>query len=236
MRFIPQPTNSTPPAVGPLIITGDITFNPSSSAVFTTVASTTDGAGFLYAYPVFDRQISHTPVINTLKDITIPFSLNFLSSDSQLFVTNPHNGSPGAASLHISYDLTVANVEIITIPGQEASCWAANVPAFDTLFVMDAARPIISILDSKEIKVESQFGFTTPAFGAMDTKADRQYLYALTAPFSAEFTLLASPQILVYDFISVQEGKTPKQIQSFDIFSTVGRIPDLMGLAIYPSN
>ena len=184
----------------------------------------------------FDLQISHKPVINTLKDITIPFSLNFLGSDSQLFVTNPHNGSPGAASLHISYDLTVADVEIITIPGQEASCWVANVPDFDTLFVMDAVRATISILDSKKLKVESQFGFTTPAFGAMDTKADRHYLYALTDPFSADFTLLASPQILVYDFISVQEGKTPKQIQSFDIFSTVGRIPDLMGLAIYPSS
>jgi hypothetical protein len=33
----------------------------------------------------------------------------------------------------------------------------------------------------------------------------------------------------------VIENGTLKQIQSFDIFSEVGQIPDLMGLVIYPT-
>jgi len=200
------------------------------------VASTSELPGFLYAFPVVEQQVSHTPVINILKDLTIPFSLNFLGSDSQLFVTNPHNGSPGAAILDISHAFKPTKVEIVTIPNQGASCWVANAPAYETLFIMDAAKPTITTFDSREDRVESQFEFTTPALGAMDAKADRHFLYALTDPFAGDFSLAASPQILVYDFSSVREGRNPKQIQTFDIFNAVGRIPDLMGLAIYPAN
>lgn len=235
LRSIPQPQGAAPPPVGPLIITGDITFNPSSSALFTTVASVNGGPGSLYAYPVIDRQVGHTLVNNTLDDITVPFSLNFLGSDNKLFATNPHNGSPGAALLDISSSLRVAEEKIITIPGQVASCWVAEALEYDTLFLMDAVRPVITIVNSTDGAVKGQFGFDTPAFGAMDTKVDRNSLYTLTDPFGSNLTLIASPQILVYDITPVIKGGIPKKIQSFDIFSEVGTIPDLMGLAIYPA-
>lgn len=229
---------SPPPPVGPLIITGDIAFNPSSSALFTTVASATGGPGSLLAYPVVGGQVSHTAVNNTLPDLAIPFSLNFLgSSDEQLFVTNPHNGSPGAALLRISRSLAVAATDIITIPNQGASCWVADVPSLDTLFIMDAVKPTITSVNAADGRVKSQFNFSTPVFGGMDTKADRHYLYSLTAPFNGtDFSLAASPQVLVYDVSPVREGRNPTQSQSFDIFAAVGKIPDLMGLAIYPAN
>ena len=233
LRVIPQPQGATAPPVGPLISTGDITFNPSSSALFTTVASADGGPGSLYVYPVVDFQVDHTPVNNTLQDLTIPFSLNFLSSDTRLFATNPHDGSPGAALLDVSPELRATEAQIITIPDQAASCWVADAPAFDTLFIMDAAKANITILNRSDGEVKAQFGFTTPAFGAMDTKVDRNFLYSLTAPFGSDFTLIASPQILVYDITPVREGKIPTQVQSFDIFKAVGQIPDLMGLAIY---
>jgi len=235
LRSIPQPPGAAPPPAGPLIITGDITFDPSSSALFTTVVSVDGGPGSLYAYPVIDRQVSHTLVNNTVDDLTVPFSLNFLGSDNKLIVTNPHNGSPGAALLDISPSMQIVEEKIITIPGQEASFWVAEALEYDTLFIMDAVRPTITIVDSRDGAIKGQFRFDTPAFGAMDTKADRNTLYTITDPFSLNFTLIASPQILVYDITSVIENGTPKQIQSFDIFSEVGQIPDLMGLAIYPA-
>lgn len=235
LRPIPQPQGAAPPPVGPLTSTGDIKFNPSSSALFTTIASVDNGPGSLYAYPVIGHQVSHTIVNNTLNDLTIPFSLNFLGSDSKLFVTNPHNGSPGAALLGISSSLHVTKEEIITIPRQEASCWVAEALEYNTLFIIDVAKPNITIVNSINGAIKGQFGFDTPGFGAMDTKVDRNFLYAVTAPFGSNFTLIASPQILVYNITPVLEGRTPKQIQSFDIFSEVGQIPDLMGLAIYPA-
>lgn len=235
MRVIPQPEGATTPADGPLVSTGDITFNPSSSALFTTVASADGGPGSIYTYPVVDRQVSYTPVNNTLKDLTIPFSLNFLSSDTRLFVTNPHNGSPGAALLDISPSLRSTEAQIITIPDQEASCWVADAPIFDALFIMDAAKPNITIVNRIDGKVRAQFAFTTPALGAADSKVDRNFLYFMTDPFNSNNTLIASPQVLVYDVSPVLEGKIPAQVQSFDIFEEVGQIPGLLGLAIYPA-
>ncbi|PMD50006.1 uncharacterized protein K444DRAFT_505672, partial [Hyaloscypha bicolor E] len=179
LRSIPQPPGAAPPPVGPLIITGDITFDSSSSALFTTVMSANGGPGSLYAYPVIDRQVSHTLVNNTVDALTIPFSLNFLGSDNKLIVTNPHNGSPGAALLDISPSLQIVDEKLITIPGQEASCWVAEALEYDTLFIMDAARPTITIVDSRDGAIKGQFSFETPAAGAMDTKVDRNTLYTI---------------------------------------------------------
>jgi hypothetical protein len=235
MRVIPQPEGVAPPPVGPLILVGDITFNPSSSAIFTTISvGPNNGPGSLFAYPTIDRQVGYTPVSNTFNDVVTPFSLNFLSSDTRLFVTNPTTGTPGAALLDIS-SLRATAAQIVTIPDQFFSCWVADAPTFDTLFVIDAGKPTVTIVDRSDGKEKAQFNFTTPTLGAMDTKVDRNFLYFLTDPFGNEATLIASPQVLVYDIKPVKEGKIPTQVQSFDIFKEIGQIPGLMGLAIYPA-
>ena len=196
--------------------------------------SVNGGPGSLYAYPVIDRQVSHTLVNNTVDALTVPFSLNFLGSDNKLIVTNPHNGSPGAALLDISPSLQIVDEKIITIPGQEAACWVAEALEYDTLFIMDAARPIITIVDSRDGAIKGQFGFEHPRLEPWIRKLIGT-LSTYHGSFRQKPTLIASPQILVFDITSVKENGTPKQIQSFDIFSEVGQIPDLMGLAIYPA-
>lgn len=227
-----------PPAAGkpPVILTGDIVFNPSSTALFTSVGNPAGGAGTLLAYPISYGRVSQTPVSSALKDLNLVFSLNFLDSDWRLFATNPHNNSPGAAILNVSPSLVAHEAEIITIPGQAASCWVADSRRLDTLFVMDAAKPNITTVDPWTGKVTSQFSFTTPAFGAIDSVASEEYVYTLTAPYNANLTgLIASPQVLVYDASPIERRQSPRLLQSFDIFKAVGQIPGLQGLAIYPS-
>ncbi|KAJ4859022.1 hypothetical protein T069G_07289 [Trichoderma breve] len=236
MRTILQTKDFTPPPAGtpPTILTGDIRFNPSSTGVFTTAANETGGPGVLYAYPVVSGSVSTTPVVTKFDNVVNPFSLNFLNSDSQLFMTNPHNESPGAALLTISPSLAVTETKIVTIPHQNASCWAAYAPIYDTIFVMDAAAAVVSTVDISKESVVSQFDFQSANFGPTDTLVDRNFLYFITEPFNDDFSaFLASPQVLVYDITSVSKGKNPQLIQSFDIFKAVGSFPDIMGLAIY---
>jgi hypothetical protein len=239
MRGIPQPGNASPPPPGipPEILTGDIAFNPSSSGVFITLTNSTHQPGYIYAYPTIDGEVSQTPVISSLKDVANPFSLNFLGSDSRLFSSNPHNQSPGSVVLDVSPSLEATEAKIVTIPAQSASCWVAYASAYDTLFVIDAALPNVTTVDSTNGNTIAQFGYFSPAFGATDSLVDRHFLYTLTVPFNANFSaLLASPQVLVWDIASVEKGQNPRQIQSFDIFKAAGLGFELMGLAIYPSN
>ncbi|RFU75751.1 3-carboxymuconate cyclase [Trichoderma arundinaceum] len=225
----------TEPQTPPVILTGDIVFNPSSTALFISVAAPNGGSGSVVAYPVTHGQVSYVPVNSTLKDLDLILSLNFLESDSRLFATNPHNNSPGASILQVSPTFEATEAEIITIPNQVASCWVANAAKFNKLFVMDVAISNITIVDSRNGYVESQFTFDTPAFGATDSIVDQRFLYTVTLPVNNNFTYIASPKILVYDIIPVLRKQNPRQIQQFDIFDAVGHVPSLMGLAVYPA-
>jgi hypothetical protein len=238
MRAIPQPGNaSPPPGTAPVPLSADITFNPSSTGLFVSLFNATDGPGYIYAYPTVDGQVSQTPVVSSLKDVSTPFSLNFLSSDSRLFVTNPHQALPGAAILDVSPSLQATEAKIVTVPQQVASCWAAYAPDYDAIFVIDAARATITTVNPALGQSVSQFNFTTPAFGSIDSLVDRDFLYTLTVPFNSALTVfVASPQVLVRDITPVKYGQNPKQIQSFDLFNAVGKFPDSFGLAIYPSS
>jgi hypothetical protein len=237
-RFIPQTENSDPtmPPAGPLILGMDITFNPSSTALFVTIRSNGGQPGLIYAWAVARGQVGLEPVVSSLPGIVFPFSLNFLSSDSRLLITNPHFNSQGAAILDISPSLEASEAKNITVPGQIASCWVAYAPVFGSAFLIDAARNIITTLNLKTDNATQQFEFPTPVGGAFDTKVDRNWLYTLTDPFSISTgSLTASPQIVVFNISPITFGGIPQQVQSFDIFNAIGTIPDLMGLALYPS-
>lgn len=213
----------------------EVRFNPSSTAIFATVDGVSTNPGILYSWPIHYGRFSTTPINNTFEGITIPFSLNFLGSDSKVFMTNPHLNSDGAAILDIAPSGQVTHVLNITIPNQTASCWAAYDPAISRLFVMDAARPVITILDSNSGRVTSQYNFTAPFGGAQDTRIDRNFLYVLTDPVHSDLELAAPPQVLVYDVSPVLGGATPREVQSFDILQVVGKLPGAIGLAVYPA-
>ncbi|KAK3169581.1 hypothetical protein OEA41_008965 [Lepraria neglecta] len=218
---------TAPPLVGPLVIGADITFNPSSTALFATIANGTQ-AGTIYAYPIKNGHISTAPVISSFPTLSFTFSLNFLdNSDTHLLVTNPHLNSPGAAFVSISYpSLEITLAKTITIPGQIASCWAAYAPQFDTVYVMDGARPKITALNPETGDVKGQVSFPAAAAGGLDSRVDRDWFYTLTDD-------LNDPKVNVFEIVG--GPALLKQVQSFDIFQQVGKIPDLMGMAIWPN-
>ncbi|KAF2164955.1 hypothetical protein M409DRAFT_56306 [Zasmidium cellare ATCC 36951] len=225
------------PPPGPLVIAADIRFNPSSTALFVTVTGGGALLGDVYSWPIHFGKFSNNPNNNTLEGITLPFSLNFLGSDSKLFLTNPHLNSDGAALLDIATSGEVAHVQNVTIPGQVASCWATYDPTIDSVFVIDAGRPVITIVDADSGKVTSQYNYTTSVSGTggQDTKVDRNFLYVLTVPVDGDLELVTPPQVLVYDVSPLQSGATPREVQSFDILQIVGKLPGATGLAIYPA-
>lgn len=226
---------TTPPA-GPLTIAADIRFNPTSSALLVTVRSNGGKSGILYSWPVQYGEIIQKPANNSLPDIPFPFSINFLSSDSRFFLTNPHLDSAGAAIVELSPTGTVTNIQTITIPGQLASCWVAYDPSLKSVFVADALRPVITIVDTVSGEITGSTNFSTPTLGGVDSKVDRNYLYQLTAPVNTTtLDLEASPHVLVYNIADVGDKKTLTQKQSFDIFSAVGEFPGVFGLAVYPA-
>ncbi|KAL8706557.1 MAG: hypothetical protein Q9201_000430 [Fulgogasparrea decipioides] len=235
IRTINQTENldPTPPPAGPLVLTSDIVFNPSSTALFVTVRSNGLNPGLLYAFAV-DRAtgaVSQNPVVTSLTDLPLLFSINFLDSDRRMIVTNPHRASPGAAVLNIDYPSLKASVEkIITIPGQKASCWVAYTPEYSkSAYVVDAGQPNITVVDPRTDEVKNVIGIETdsPGDGGFDTHIDRKWLYLLTKSPSA-------PKVEVF---AIESGGTGLlSVQSFDIFGAVGRIPGWMGLAIWPSS
>ncbi|KAL8945953.1 MAG: hypothetical protein Q9222_007582 [Ikaeria aurantiellina] len=234
IRTIPQTQNEDPtqPPAGPLVITADIVFNPSSTALLVTVRSNGKNPGLLYAFPVDKHTgaISQSSVVTPLPDFVFLFSMNFLSSDTRMLITNPHLGSPGAGVLKINYPSLKASVEkIITIPDQEASCWVAYSAQYSpVLYVIDAAQPNITVVDPRNDEVTGQFDIPsgTPGNGGADTKIDRKWLYVIT-------DRPAAPKVEVYAV--GRQGTSLRSVQSFDIFSNVGQIPGWMGLAIWPS-
>lgn len=235
MRFIPQTQNAdpTPPPVGPLVLVMDIVFNPSSTAVSITVRSNGAQPGLIYPWPVVDGQVSTTQVVSSFPDLPLMFSLNFLGSDERIIATNPHLNSPGAAYLDVSYPSLQITVErIVTIPDQMASCWVVLAPQYDDVIVIDALQPNITVVSPETGAVKQVFHFDAPPLGAADSKLDRRWLYLLTdSP--------TDPQVLVFDVSPLQDGASPPQVQSYDIFSALGLFApgaEAMGLAIHPSS
>lgn len=236
---IPQTQNfdPTPGPPGTLSIVGDIRFNPSSTHLFAVVRSNGGNPGLLYSWPVLSggRSFGKTPANSTLEDMPFVFSLNFLGSDSKLFVTNPHGHFPGSAILDLTKTGAVKNATIVTIPGQEAACWAAYDPSRNRMFVIDSSIATVTIVDVESRKATSQFNFSTPALGGLDSRIDRDYFYMLTDPFDyVAGKIVAPPQVTVWD---IANGNTPQLKQSFNMYTAEknGSYPGEMGLAIYPA-
>jgi len=228
LRLIPQTENADPttPPPGPLVLASDIVFNPSFTAVFIAVRSNGGKAGLVYAWPVVGGHVSTTPVVSSLPDLSIFFSFDFLGSDSRILATNPHLNSPGAAFLDVSSSFAVTEEKIITIPQQVASCWIALAPQFDSAFIIDAGAPNITIVSPETGAVKDIFHFN--GTGAQDSRVDRTWLYTMNVP-------PMNPHVLVFDIQGLREGRSPKQVQSFDLFSALGPFPGYLGLSIYPS-
>jgi hypothetical protein len=229
LRVIPQTEDADPTTAppGPLVLSSDIRFNPSSSAVFTAVRSNGGQPGLVYAWPVAEGQLSTTPIISSLPGLPLFFSFDFIDSDSRMLATNPHQDSPGAAILDVSTALVATNEQTITIPGQVASCWIALAPAFDSTFIVDAGTPNVTILDMQSGAIKDVFHI--PAPGAQDSAVDRDWFYTLTLP------TISAPQVIVYNILGIRQNQPPKQVQTFDLSGVLGQSSFWVGFSIYPS-
>ncbi|KAL9137106.1 MAG: hypothetical protein Q9175_001675 [Cornicularia normoerica] len=252
LRLIPQTQllDTSPSLPGPLFIAQDITFNPSSTALFISVRSNGKNPGLIYAFPVVEntnqtyphphrqaeKVVSTTSVLSSFPNQPIMFSLNFLdNNDHHLLVTSPHLNNPGAAFLTVSYpSLAITLAKTITIPDQAAVCWAAYAPRFDAVFIIDSGLPNITVVNPETGDVEGVVRLGPPntnyngtdMAGGLDSIVAGNYLYELTLSDQID------PQV---DVFKIGGPGFLTLVQSFHIFEAIGRIPAWMGMAVWPA-
>lgn len=112
------------PPPGPLVITQDIAFNPSSSGLFVSVRSYGDVPKYVIAYPVQDGKVSTEGITSPTPGFVANFNLNFIGSDSILLITNAVPGTAGAAYLEVAPSLDITLEKPIVIPGAFVVCRA----------------------------------------------------------------------------------------------------------------
>ena len=204
LRLLPQTqlADPTPPPPGPLVLTADVAFNPSSTALFVTFRSNGALPGSIYVFPVHNGQVGRTPVRSQFPGLGATFSLNFLAegnskelSDKRLIVTNAFVNQTGAALFEVAYpSLQVTEKTPVPLPGQQGTCWVAYDPRLSkSAYVMDAGQPQINVVDARTGVLEKRVSFTnggqpvTTGSGSFDTRIDREWVYVLTGGFSFPF-------------------------------------------------
>ena len=199
-----------------------------------TIHSTGAHPGLLYAYPVTENRVSTDYVVSSFPTIPTLFSLNFLDhSDSHLLITAPFLNIPGAAFLQVSYpSLQTTLAKTITIPGQQnASCWAAYAPQYDSAYLFDALKTDITVINPETGDIKGQVHFTAPAAapgltsGAQDSQVKGDYVYVLgdSAIPNVYVFKIGGPQLL-------------EEVQEFDNFEGLKPMTSWHGLAIWPAS
>ena len=145
LRPLEKLHTKTPPS-GPPDSASDILFNPSSSALFVTIKGHPGPPavpGYIYAFAVNDGLISGDPIISSPSALILDYGMSFLGSDTSAVITD---ATFGASIVNIGPNLTVTETHHTTIPNQSAVCWSAYSRHYGTVYVMDAARTIVTAL------------------------------------------------------------------------------------------
>ena len=221
-KLRPIALNQSTPPVGPPGTASDLVFNPSQTALIATVKGNGVDPGYIYTYPVKqDGSISTTPVVSRPSQLLIDFSLSFID-DSHAVMTDP---AYGAALVDVSSDFKFSVQTKIVIPGEGAACWSVYAPRFDTVFVMDAGHPNITLVNPASGAMKGFVSLDAANAGAFDSQIDREYLYVLRG----------TPAITVLYTDSLNQGVIPKIVQTFDL-SAYGPRMGFQGMSIYPSS
>jgi hypothetical protein len=177
--------------------------------------------GYIYAYPVSqDGSICFTPTISRPSELLIDFSVSFID-DSHAIITDP---AYGAALVDVSWDFQFSVQTKIVIPGEAATCWSVYAPRFDTVFVIDAGSPNITLVDPWSGAKKGTAAMDAANMGGFDSQIDREYLYVLRG----------TPAISVMYTDGLNHGVVAKEVQTFDL-SAFGPRMGFQGMAIYPS-
>lgn len=237
-RSISGGLNQTTPPLGIPNTASEIVFNPSSTALFAILKGNAlpglpFAPGHIYVWSVIHGEVCYEPVsIAVMETVPIPFSAIFVGTDdSRIFLSDL---SFGAAVVKVSpapsFLLTVE--KRIVIPYNLGSCWITYQPLLGSVYVMDALRPNITVLDASKEIISATIDFEStappglnftaalnPTYGSFDARVDRTHLYAL----------LGTPDMLVIDTL------TNTQVQKLDL-SEVGSRQGWAGMAIYPKH
>ncbi|KAG0648291.1 hypothetical protein D0Z07_5393 [Hyphodiscus hymeniophilus] len=218
----PLSLNQTTPPSGPPGTASDLVFNPSQTALIATIKGNGVDPGFIYAYPVEkDGSISTRPVLSRPAELNVNFAVSFID-DAHAIIVDP---SFGSALVDVSSDLKFTVQYKLVVAGQKAICWSVYAPRFGVVFAIDAGTGIITIVDPQTGGNKGAISLDAPNGGAFDSKIDRSYLYVLRG----------TSAVSVLNTNSVNQGKTPQEVQTFDLSKYVPRI-GLQGMAIYPSS
>ncbi len=210
----------TPPS-GPPDTVSQITFNPSSTAVFVVVKGNPGPpavAGSIYAFAVDSYgHVSDSPVISSPPKIVLELSINFLGTDASALITD---ATFGASIVTITPELKISESHHIVIPFQGADCWAAYAPRYDAVYVIDTVNPNITVLEPATGNLKGTIQYEIDAKGGLDTTFDRQWLYVLTGDSS----------VVVINL----EGTGGTEVQHFSLTSE-GQPGHWQGMAVYPA-
>lgn len=111
----------------------------------------------------------------------------------------------------------------MVITGEKATCWSVYSSRFNTVFIIDAGSPTVTLVDPFSGDIRGTIPLSGPS-GGLDTAADREYLYVLRG----------GAFVSVIDNRGLNNGKTPREIQTLDL-SALGSRQGFMGMAVYPS-
>ena len=228
LRPLPGLHQTTPPS--PDFSTSDIVFNPSSTALFAMIKGDATGSppkkpGYIYAWPVQNGRVAATAVVNSIEAIKVQFSMDFLGCDDRALVTD---ASYGASIVEIAYpSLTISEKHHIVVPYQGAACWGAYAERFNAAYIIDSARPNITVVDPESGAQKAVITYDMSEKGGFDTAIDRTYMYVLTGDSS-------HASVVVIDLEGSNHGEVSSQVQKYSL-AAEGVPTHWQGMAIYPS-
>jgi hypothetical protein len=194
--------DETTPPHGPPGSSGQILFNPDSTAVFASIKgnpeSTPVKLGSLVAWPIIEGSVSHAdPTVTRLSGLVLDFGFTF-TDESTIFLVDP---SFGAAILHVQLNFTLIEEVHVAISGQVAACWTQQLGT--TLYAIDAGVPKIWTLDAGTGALTGAITVTAPGAavnitGVFDSAINNGLMYSLTAENGISVTDLAEKVTVQY--------------------------------------
>ncbi|KAF5549852.1 3-carboxymuconate cyclase [Fusarium mexicanum] len=213
-RLKPLPViNQTSPPTGPPNTVSNILFNPSETALFVTIKGNGMENGFVYAYKVENGRVSEEAIKSQPKNLPVAFGMSFISDDSAVISTPAY----GAAFVSIVHGLTVSTKTNITVPKQMATCWTATSAGSSSVYLLDAAVPDVTALNTETMAIRRTLPGYNAGKGNFDAIISGSKLYALQA----------APAIAVFDL--KHDSYSPKVVD----LTGFGNRASWTGMAVY---
>ena len=161
------------------------------------------------------------PVIPSPPTHPMDFSIDFLGCDTNALITGP---AFGASIVSIEYpSLKITEKHHIVVPSENAACWGAYAPRFDSAYIIDSGDTNISVVDPASGATKGVVQYESKAKGGFDTAIDRTWMYVLTGDSS----------VVVIDLAGSNHGKESVQKQHSPL-AKEGVAGHWQGMAIYP--